>query len=344
VLGPKVETLMKDLLSERGARVHSVTHRVKQRESLERKLARAEKEYARISDITDVLGLRVITYFPDEVDQVARIIESEFEIDAENSIDRRNTLAPDTMGYLSLHYVAKIDPGRSEWTEYRRFADTFFEVQVRSILQHAWAEIEHDLGYKTEEAIPREVRRRFSRLAGLLEIADEEFRSIRDDLAAYVQRVQDEVVSSPTTTLIDRDSLAAFISGSSLVRQLDEVIASHAGQEPAEPAQGITEYAARLVQGLARFGITTIAELEHEIRERQALITRFSEPFRSHRPDHGERPIPRGVSVFYMLYLLGAERGEAELRSYCQTRSFLDPDEVADDALAAYRAAIEPDD
>jgi hypothetical protein len=69
-----------------------------------------------------------------------------------------------------------------ELPKYKKFKNCKIEIQIRSILQHAWAEIEHDLGYKSQTATPYDARRGFSRLAGLLEITDIEFRKLRDDL------------------------------------------------------------------------------------------------------------------------------------------------------------------
>jgi len=66
-------------------------------------------------------------------------------------------------------------------SEYALFDKMKCEIQVRTILQHAWAEIEHDLVYKSPADIPFRVRRRFASLAGLLEIADREFESLRQD-------------------------------------------------------------------------------------------------------------------------------------------------------------------
>jgi putative GTP pyrophosphokinase len=130
-LGVRTVELIQELLTDNGLRVLSVSYRVKARDSLERKLQRSPEKYSSLSDITDVLGVRVITYFQDEVDVVAEIIEDEFGIDQENSIDRRATLEPDRFGYLSLHYIAQIAEKRAKLVEYRRFQDHAFELQIR---------------------------------------------------------------------------------------------------------------------------------------------------------------------------------------------------------------------
>ena len=178
------ELLSRVLVGERIV-VHSITHRCKAIESLEKKVGRSDKAYASLSQITDLAGVRVITYFASDVDKVARIVEREFEIDTPNSIDKRASLDPDRFGYQSLHYVASLNAPRGALIEYRDFSGKKFELQIRSILQHAWAEIEHDLGYKSASGVPREIRRRFARVAGLLEIADDEFSSLREELQRY---------------------------------------------------------------------------------------------------------------------------------------------------------------
>jgi ppGpp synthetase/RelA/SpoT-type nucleotidyltranferase len=177
-----LESLMQVLLEVEGIQFHSVTGRVKPKADVRKKMQRPDKKRD-INDITDMLGVRIITYFPDEIDAVAKLIEREFTVDPENSIDKRSILDPDRFGYLSLHYVLQVNQERSNLPEYRNYKDIRFELQIRSILQHAWAEIEHDLGYKSEATVPSSIRRRFSRLAGLLELADDEFLRIREELA-----------------------------------------------------------------------------------------------------------------------------------------------------------------
>lgn len=97
----KVESLVREMLHEAGVGAHTVTSRVKSRESLGDKLIRPDREYSKLGDVTDVAGVRIITYFADDVDRVAERMGRWFDIDFNNSVDRRETLDPDRFGYLS---------------------------------------------------------------------------------------------------------------------------------------------------------------------------------------------------------------------------------------------------
>jgi len=181
----RLAELIPALLAENGVSVHSVNARVKSRSSFGGKVVREGKCYSSLEQITDLTGVRIITYFEQDVARVSEIVEREFTIDIENSTDKRKVLESDRFGYLSVHYVLSLGEARCAQAAYRRFAGLKAEVQIRSILQHSWAEIEHDLGYKSQSSVPDALRRRFARLAGLLELADEEFNKIRSDAAEY---------------------------------------------------------------------------------------------------------------------------------------------------------------
>ena len=87
-LGRKVESLILDLLQAESVEVHNVSHRLKSRASAERKLSN-KTSASTLHALTDVLGVRVISYFSDQVDLVASIVEREFEVDEANSVDKR---------------------------------------------------------------------------------------------------------------------------------------------------------------------------------------------------------------------------------------------------------------
>ena len=186
----ETERLIKKLLKANDIVVSSITSRVKEDSKLHEKLTRAGKKgYSNLNEVTDIAGVRIVTYFSDDVDKVAKIIWDEFDVDPENSVDKRVLMEPDRFGYISLHCITNFSQDRLILTEYGHILDCKVEIQIRSILQHAWAENEHDTGYKTKESVPRELRRSFSRLAGLLEIADSEFVQIRKSLQNYEKKV-----------------------------------------------------------------------------------------------------------------------------------------------------------
>ena len=224
-----LEELIVRLLQTEGIRTHTVTHRVKALKSLEGKLKAASRMPVCLRDITDLAGVRIITYFADEAADVGRMMERNFEVDEAASGDKRMILDPDRFGYLSLHYVVRVDQVRRLLPEWSRFSALKAEIQIRSILQHAWAEIEHDLGYKTKLATPRSVRRRFARLAGLLELADDEFRDLRDFLADYTARLPDLIRQSPEDVGVDQASVKVLIKTSDIVHCIDVTVHGFAG-------------------------------------------------------------------------------------------------------------------
>lgn len=175
---------LRDYLSEAGVWVAAVESRVKTESSLVGKLELKGAKYNDLADITDILGLRVITFYPDDVDKVASAIERLYEVDWEDSVDKRKLLDIDSFGYLSLHYVCHIPD-----MPYR------MEIQMRTLLQHAWANMYHDTGYKGGVEVPRKYIRNLNRLAGMLELADEQFSQIRLELTDYRRRMQALVAS-----------------------------------------------------------------------------------------------------------------------------------------------------
>jgi len=198
-----LQSVLPALLKSHKIRFHKLEGRVKKRKSLEEKLTRPDKNYTTLDNVTDICGLRIITHYKSEVDQIATIIEREFAIDRDNSVDKRIYTDPDRFGYVSLHYVISLPEARLTLTECKAWKGYKAEIQIRTILEHAWAEIEHDLGFKSSVAVPREVKRRFARLAALLELADDEFADdefagIKADLAQYTAKVSERAQNCPT--------------------------------------------------------------------------------------------------------------------------------------------------
>ena len=143
----------------------------------------------------------MITFYIDDVDKVASAVERVFEVDWENSVDKRKALEIDSFGYLSLHYVCRIPD-----SEYK------MEIQMRTVLQHAWANMNHDTGYKSGVEVPPRYLRNLSRLAGMLELVDDEFSRIRTELTNYRRQVRSLVATGNLDDVpLDGDTFRSFM-------------------------------------------------------------------------------------------------------------------------------------
>ncbi len=182
---------LKEALDRQHIEVTAIDHRIKKEDSLAGKLERKGAKYKSVDDITDLLGLRVITFYTDDVDKVAALVAQTFDIDWSNSVDKRKLHELDSFGYNSLHYICRLPAGSAD----EALCHIPFEIQMRTALQHVWSTINHDTGYKSDVQIPREYLRQFGRLAGMLELIDDEFSRLRNSLADYRRRVQTLVAS-----------------------------------------------------------------------------------------------------------------------------------------------------
>ena len=190
------------LFDEAGIVVASIESRVKEEKSLAGKLELKGAKYGSLADITDIFGMRIITFYVDDVDKVASVVERLFEVDWDNSVDKRKLHEVDRFGYMSLHYIC-----RHPDFPFR------FEVQMRTILQHAWANMNHDTGYKSGVEVPVEYMRNMNRLAGMLELVDEQFSLIRTEITDYRRQVQSLVASGRLEEVpLDGDSFRSFLN------------------------------------------------------------------------------------------------------------------------------------
>ena len=249
-LADEATNMLRQALREQGVYVTAIEHRVKTEKSLAGKLELKGAKYKSIDDITDLVGLRVITFYTDEVDKVAVIAQRIFDIDWQESVDKRKLHSLDSFGYNSLHYICRLRKGGPR-----------FELQMRTALQHVWSTIEHDTGYKGDVKIPREYKRQFSRLAGMLELVDEEFSRLRTVLTDYRRQTLALVKSGQLDDVpLSRETFRSYLDLQPFDRLNHRIAAVN--QAEVFPV-GMMPY----LRVLESFGMETLGDVQHFIDE-----------------------------------------------------------------------------
>lgn len=213
-----VRNILREAIERRQLKVHSIEARAKSLDSFGDKAMRPSEEDPNLpkygdplQEITDLAAVRVITFFPRTITEADSSIREQFRVI--QLIDHTRLLEQgEKFGYKSVHYLIELKGDRTRLPEYERFAGLVAEVQVRTVLQHAWAEIEHDIQYKSTVTIPTETRRRFVALAGMLEIADREFQGIQDSDLEFREKARRSVEKGDFEAVeITPDALRAYL-------------------------------------------------------------------------------------------------------------------------------------
>ena len=256
----KLEALLCDLLAAHPVKHHVVESRAKSIESFREKITRPGKSYSDpFKELTDLAGIRVIVYYTDDVDTVASILKKEFRVHPDKSSDKRDMHDADQFGYLSVHRILSLKTPRSYLAEWKPFVKLQFEVQIRTVLQHSWAAISHAMQYKQKADVPDSLKRKLFRLAGLFELADEQFVDIRDRHADITKTVARKFDSESKDILIDSVSMQEFVNRS---KQLDEIAKAAVQEGLVLKDQSARDYVGRLVEECSRLGVSTVDELE----------------------------------------------------------------------------------
>lgn len=177
-----VKEAIKEFLNEKNISLVTIESRIKEFDSFFQKISRKNYDNP-FEDNEDFCGLRIILYYQDDIEKVEDIIKENFSI--QESINKTKKLGNNEFGYRSNHLIIKI---KDEWCvtpNYKGLKDIKIEVQVRTGLMHTWAAIEHKLGYKNDQELPKDLRRKLYLLSGLLENADIQFQEIKNEAEKF---------------------------------------------------------------------------------------------------------------------------------------------------------------
>ena len=180
-----VDETIRKALDSQNLKVTAMEHRIKTGSSLAGKLELKGNKYKTLDDVTDIVGVRIVTFYSADVDKVAAIVNETFDVDRRNSVDKRKLHRLDSFGYNSLHYICRLPKSVVDDPDMPQLNTLPFEVQMRTALQHVWSTLDHDTAYKGDVNIPKEYKRQFNRLAGMLELIDDEFSRLRNVLTDY---------------------------------------------------------------------------------------------------------------------------------------------------------------
>ena len=267
-----VGEIITTLIEVNHIKISNMTLRIKSEEALKNKVI-SKAKYNHLDEITDILGCRIVTLFERDVDKIFELLDKTFEI--VEIVDKRKKHKVNTIefGYTSLHLVVKFTTERCQLVEYQKYQDILFEIQLRTVLQHAWAEVEHGLGYKSFYEPPMEIKRKLNRLAATLEIMDEEFENIRYEIALYNQSLDRE--EKVLKTDINKDSLIAYVNNSPVLNGMAQAIAQKFNYKIIRDPQLISQQ--KIVAKMNFYGYQYINELNEDILKHKDTIQTIGE-------------------------------------------------------------------
>lgn len=282
-LATEAERELVEAIESAGLYIYDHRSRVKKPDSFRKKIEirqGTEKTYTDpFTEMHDIVGVRITCLFLSDVEIVDRIIYRIFE-DVERD-DKTKNAPPKEFGYRSVHYDCRLPAGRNG-PRYDHVKGITFEIQVRTILQDAWAVVEHTLQYKGENSIPDESSADFTALVGLFHLADKTFQKIRDTAIERDKTAQGEIASITAYSTAD-----AFMSAGADVRiDRSNLKALLQSLYPDRDASTNDEYS-ELVEELAGMGVTDMNTFRTVLRDRTSEIIEMEEKYPPERTGGG---------------------------------------------------------
>jgi putative GTP pyrophosphokinase len=251
-----LDGLVRRLCVAADVKVQTVESRAKQVDHLVEKFAR-HPEYRTLLDATDLCGIRIVVFYASDVERVREIIRHEFEVIEDES---RGAETADEFGYRSIHLLATLNPARAALSEYAPFSGMTFEIQIRTVLQHAWAVISHRLDYKTAQEAPAASRRKLFRIAALLETSDVLFGDFREEVEK-VRREYRQVTTADEWAKLDLNLDSVVAAWTRLPTERVKSVALAAGFQPSVGDSADTRSIGNLVTVAAQAGLVTVGDL-----------------------------------------------------------------------------------
>ncbi len=167
---------VRDLLARNGIEA-TIKYRIKRFENYYEKLVRMNHSKTTPLLMNDILGIRIVCPFLEDIDNVVKLINENFSV---IEVDRKGIKhSSGEFGYESIHLLADLPP--DSLPVVIPFTRRVCEIQIRTILQDAWAEVEHELIYKADfSPLNEAIKKKLASLNATLTLSDIIFQEIRD--------------------------------------------------------------------------------------------------------------------------------------------------------------------
>ncbi|HBG06756.1 MAG: (p)ppGpp synthetase [Geobacteraceae bacterium GWC2_58_44] len=179
------------------------------------KLEADEQPYEIRDFMSDLIGIRIVCLYEDQVSVVSELLQRHFKI--LNVTDKTSAVesTEDSFGYKGLHMDLALNAETASQPKYLPHLDSCFEVQIRSLIQDAWSLLDHKIKYK--KSIPIDLKRRINILSALFELADREFKEIRNATADLMQQATVATISEPLDGTPESSGQAVTAAGAKAV-------------------------------------------------------------------------------------------------------------------------------
>ena len=277
-LKEEVEFILHDIARRTEVEIHSISGRVKDLDGALEKIER--KGYLDpVNELEDVVGCRIVCLFMSDLTKLEKAVTEEFEVRKfEDKIEGGEDEA--TFGYMSKHYICQLGATHSG-PRYNNIKGISFEIQCRTLLMDAWANVSHYLAYKGTVSIPKHLRRDFFALSGLFYVADKHFELFLNEAISSEREVISQANSGE---LIDDDI------------NLETVQALFAELYPKRRKPGRSDIS-QFVEEAASAGYTKLSELRKDLSRANDAAVRYE---KNHPPGGvraGEKPIFTQVGI-----------------------------------------------
>lgn len=269
-LAEEIAYILESRLHQARIEYAGVTFRTKTLGSFCEKVGR-KKYKDPLKEVTDLAGVRVVYLYTSDLVKITSIVEAEFLI--MEKMDKVEEGGPDRFGYGALHYLVKLGKNASG-ARYDNLKDLVCEVQVRTILQDAWALVAHHLSYKKEADIPKRLRRKLHALSGLFETADDQFNRLNVERSLYAESIERTLNAGALD----------FLSQEINLDNLHEYLKWRFPERESPPRQD----AAGLLNQLQNRGFKRLADIQRLLERTEEAVRALETKHPPSDPDTGE--------------------------------------------------------